>query len=980
MDQEGSEAELQRQLWQQLYSDSRPWSYPSRWMDDLDFTHCTVPTGTQLHLFCLNSLCQLHRRLLERFAAHCHVHLYLLSPCHLFWADQLTGRERRRLNVYWQRRGVSPTEQQRLVELLNDTNPLLAQWGRLGRILATGLDEIQTLSGTESYQVAAGVAQHPAYAELLGEDAVQATGEEQMCTLLQAIQADLLLLRNPQGSDPIALPNDDDSIQCHIAPSAAREVQVIYEQLLHLLDRHANDPAPITAGDVLILATDLRRYAPLLQTIFGRLGSRLSLRLNDIPLIDHSPFIQSFVALLRLALGRWEAPALLEFLGSPFVQKRHQLTSTDLVRLRGWVRHLPIYWGQDSTHRMTLLNEAHCLGEQIDDGSTGTWQQGLHALLLQLARPDIDSVTVEFSDAQLISTCLTLIQSLADDLRPLRDGTKMQAFEWSSYLQCLCQAYLMPTDGASDAHRELLFAHLETLGRADSTLCNPAWEFASILSRLEAMLGSHLIPINEADLDTVQVCALQSQRMSPARIIVLLGMNEGAFPRSGAKSPFDLCQGDHTTSDVFLSDADQDRYLFLECVLSARQYLLISSSQTSAEDGREQRPSLPVEELLAYIHSHYTSDETPKTVTRYHPFHAFDPCYFKEKASLHNSSMRDYHAALAYVRTYLPESELSIPAVCKKPSEWLETNGILELRDLETAVRDPIKLYLNQTLGIYLSTENPREVKAAEPLVLSMRQRYGMRASALREPVESLLGRAVCHRQMPRSLFGAVANEQLREDLQPMLALQNSVQGLQMLPCIELSIHCSQPRIVSPELWQFPAINIGKVSIIGVLDKISTQGLFFDGDGSFADAVRTWPSLLAFHRILPYLQQFCAKTPEAALLFMQKGRTKKSFVHDPTPFLEALVTYYQRCLQRPSLLHADWARQFLSATDAGIAAFIEKELRGKTSRFRHLNWLLRSPSREQLLPMVSPWVADAKALYQPLLTHWYTTENTDAVF
>lgn len=974
---EGEEAAFQQRLWQHLYADQGGWGYPYRWLDDLDFTRCVAPRGLQVHLFCPSFLCKLHQTLVEKLAEHMPVTLYLLSPCQMFWSDQLAGRERRRLNAYWQRRGASSTEQQRLGELLSDTNPLLAQWGRLGREMAAQLENTESLN-SELYQIPAAAARHPDYGALVTDDVQSLEGAESL-TLLHAIQSDFLVLRNPHDSDPICLGDSEDSVQCHATPSPLREVQVVYQQLLHLLDRHSDDAQPITAGDIRIFVSDLRRYAPLIEATFGATGRQLAIQLLDLPLVDHSLFIQSFLALLHLAQGRWEAPALLEFLRSPYVQRRHQILSTDVDRLREWIQQLPIYWGEDGMHRNALLRDAHCRADLINGGAAGTWQQGLHALLLQLTQVEAESIKVEFSDATLIGTWITLLQSLADDLRPLHDGTKMELGEWGRYLECLCNAYLTPTDRISQSHRELLFAHFETLQRTGRWLPDTSWGFNSILKRLEGLLERHGVTMNEGDLDTIRVCALRPHRAVPARVVVLLGMEEGAFPRSSSRSPFDLLKG-NLAVDYCPTETERDRYLFLECLLSARDYFLMSYSQTSPEDGKEQGACLPVEELLAYIKAHYRSGTLPKVVTVSHPFYAFDPSYFKQHSPLHNYSKDDYRAAQAYLQRGMPESrELSAPTPFTVRIAPSETDAIIDLRHLETAVRDPVKLFLNQTLGIYLRADNPREVKATEPFVLSQRQRYALRGDALREPLEQVMARAAKRGQMPFGVFGSTASEQLRQDLQPTLALQAGARGLQLLPRIQFSAQCHEPRVANADLWQFPAIQVGSYKIIGTLDRLTVQGLLADGDGAFPDAVKSWPAFLALQILRPHLQRLWPTVPDNAILFLEKGRTKNSFVDDPMPHLELLIEYYSRCLKTPSLLHADWVRQFLSGAEHSLAALIEKDLRDITTRFRHLQWLWGAPSRTDLQPLITPWISDAKALYRPLATNWYRlTEEVDA--
>lgn len=949
----------QQMLWQTLFGTDAAWGYEYQWLDTLDFTSCTIQPGFQLHLFGSHFVNRLHQTLIEELSKHIDVNIYLLSPCQMFWTDELSGRERRRLTAYWQKRGASVSEQQKLGELVNDTNPLLAQLAGLARKTIAQLDQADPLY-TECYGMPAAVAHHSAYAPMISEE-LSLINSSDRSTLLQCIQADMLLLRNPQQSAPVAIDGNDSSIQCHTAPSPMREVQIVYEQILHLLHQHAEDANPITAADIRILTPDLRRYAPFLQATFSSSNSPIALQLLDLPLIDQSPFVQCFMALLNLAQSRWEAPAVLEFFSSRYVQERHALSSADLSQLQQWIQTIPIYWGEDHVHREILLREAHCTIEATDTSVTGTWQHGLQELVLALTQVQRSSLQVDFSDAPLINTWITLIDSLSNDLRPLRDGTSFTMNDWGRYLQCLCQAYLSPVDAISRSHRERLFELLESLQRAGRTLPTATFTFPSLLKRLQEMLERQGLNTSEGSLDAVQACALRPHRTVPARVIILLGMEDGAFPRKSDSSPLDLLRN-NSKADYCPTESERDRHLFVECLLNARDYLVISYTHTSPENGSEVSACLPVDELLTYVKSYYSLNEAPRCVTVRHPFFAFDPDYFRSKTALHNPLHSHYRAAQAYLNRDRTPSAQQTPKGHVRPADI----SVVSLRDLESACYDPAKLYLNKTLGIYLRKENTREIKASEPFTLPTRMRYSVRTDALRNPLEHVLSQAMTSGHMPCGIFGYTAREQIVEDLQPLLDLQSSTQGLQLLPRIQFDMNCHVPDLTDPKRWLFPAIRVDNTSIIGSIDHLTMQGILANGSGTLPDAIRAWPSLLALHTIAPYLKDHAIAQ---AIVFLTSGQTKESFITDPLPHLEKLITYLSHCLTTPSWLNAHWVKAFLTKSESEIAALVEKEL--SDERFNHLQWLFKNLSRDSIQPLISPWIAEAQALYAPLGAHWY---------
>lgn len=82
----------------------------------------------------------------------------------------------------------------------------------------------------------------------------------------------------------------------------------------------------------------------------------------------------------------------------------------------------------------------------------------------------------------------------------------------------------------------------------------------------------------------VNICTLMPMRSIPFKVVCLLGMNDGVYPRTLPPLGFDLMSQKPQRGDR--SRRDDDRYLFLEALMSAEQTLYISyigrSIQTTA--------------------------------------------------------------------------------------------------------------------------------------------------------------------------------------------------------------------------------------------------------------------------------------------------------------------------------------------------------------------------------------------------------------
>ena len=87
-------------------------------------------------------------------------------------------------------------------------------------------------------------------------------------------------------------------------------------------------------------------------------------------------------------------------------------------------------------------------------------------------------------------------------------------------------------------------------------------------------------------------------RTVPFRVVCLVGMNDTAYPRHDRAPGFDLIAQDPRPGDR--TTRDDDRYLFLEALLSARDVFYLSYVGRSIRDNSPIPPSVLVSELLDY--------------------------------------------------------------------------------------------------------------------------------------------------------------------------------------------------------------------------------------------------------------------------------------------------------------------------------------------------------------------------------------------
>ena len=292
-----------------------------------------VELPQRFSLFGLTRLPAAQLHVLEALSEHRDVHLFLLHPSPALWeriaaAAPRVVRRAEDSTVTWPR------------------NRLLASWGQDSR-------ELQLVLGAD-------VTTH--------EHPVEHRGGTQLARLQAAVRAD-------EVPDP---GEADHSIEVHSCHGRARQVEVLRDAILHLLEE---DPS-LEPRDVIVMCPDIEAFAPLIQATFGaeedeeELDDRLPdlrVRLADRSLRQTNPILGVVARILDLAGQRLTATQVIDFANREPVRQRFRLDDDDIARFEDWVSESGIRWGLDAEHRAPY---------KLSALPAGTWRAGLDRLLV----------------------------------------------------------------------------------------------------------------------------------------------------------------------------------------------------------------------------------------------------------------------------------------------------------------------------------------------------------------------------------------------------------------------------------------------------------------------------------------------------------------------------------------------------------------------------------------------------------------------
>lgn len=974
--------EWQHALWLRLFSTknieemkkisppSPGWNVPFQNYQSLELTD-QFPNHLQIHLFSISFLPRSEYGIFQKASELFPVHYYALSPCSLFWSDILSDKEAQKLQKYWDKHHAPQDQQQALEDYLRDKNPLLANWGKLGRRMAEQLEKQETETFSH-YTLPASIQNENIYADYI-DDSLVWEQTTHPASLLDHLQADILVMRNPRQSAKIPLENNDRSIQLHCAPTLQREVQILYNNLLQLF----KEDGSLEPGDIIVMAPDIMTYAPYIRQVFGAEESQLDFQVMDMQAISEDALIKQFWHLIDLPFGRWDAENVTYLFNFPSFQKRHQLTSEEVLQIHSWLEETGIRWGENASHRNELLHQRHC-GQMIEETDKGTWEGGFSRLLQGLVMQDSQDQSspfplpgLEYSRGVLLGKWIALVRSLRQDLKQLSDGTQKTYPEWILELKRLITLYL--TDKKNDDENEDLFDRLEDFVLASRWMPQQKTSFIALKKHLETFLNRHTFVYRENHLQAVKFCSMLPMRAIPAKVIALMGMNENAFPRTDNRISLNLMK-DNSSCDYCPSRTDYDRYLFLEALLSARQRFMISYTNYSAGDGKEQAPSLLVAELMGYIDLAYTTEKQKVTeaLIYKHPYRSFDFHYFSPDSDLKNYSQSDYRAALSYYQKdkkpqhrFLHDFKLQTEAAL--PSSEIT----LDIKHISNAIHNPIKSYFNKTLGIYLKDEDDAP-QTEESFAVDHLQIYNFKKSSLKQNLKHVIHDAEKSGKLPLGLFKQTAIHRIQNKVREYHETLGKM-DVDTSKVFVIQVHEQYEEPVHDSLgWKLPPFSLKykghlHVKIIGTLPEVSESGLIANIKGDEKDVSQSWAEFVFLNCLIDHYQLPIQKQ----LLCAKSGKIKNAYFDDPVMQLEQILEYYFLSLHHPSPLTKEWLHDLLYKEPDELQKAMQKSLNDSFNPIynEYITWTCRTGPLDAV-NMIEHWQMQARHVFSNLFQAW----------
>ncbi|SDT16618.1 DNA helicase/exodeoxyribonuclease V, gamma subunit [Halopseudomonas litoralis] len=675
--------------------------------------------------------------------------LCVLNPCQHHWGNIVGDQDL--LRHQYQRQQRRPGSPLDLDEnsLHQHAHPLLAAWGKQGRDYINLLDSHDERASYE-HQFQA-----------INGGRIDLFDEPDTVYLLGQLQSDILDLR-PLAETRVQWPPvmaQDQSICFHLAHSAQREVEILHDQLLAWFNA---DPS-LKPRDIIVMVPDVNAYAPSVQAVFGQYTPDdkryIPFTLADQGQRGIEPLLIALESLLRLPDSRLPVSEVLSLLDVPALRARFGIQESELPTLRRWIEGAGIRWGMHAESRAAL---------GLPGGlEANTWRFGLRRMLLGYAVGAGDPYAgiepydeIGGLDAALIGPLVALLEAL--DQACARLAEPAPAVTWGVRMRALLEDFLLPAgerderllgqlDEAMDQWLELC-AGVELNDDLPLNVVREAW-----LSGVEqSQLGQRFLA------GAVNVCTLMPMRAIPFRRICLLGMNDGDYPRAQPPLDFDLMARDYRPGDR--SRREDDRYLLLEALLSARERLYVSWVGRSIHDNSERPASVLVGQLRDHLTSGWRAEHDEALLamlTLEHPLQPFSKDYFQGDEAL-----------FSYAHEWLPMHGVQGVGTTAARLSDLLPDAPIEVEQLQRFLRNPAVHFFTGRLKVFLDERND-SLDDHEPFALDALQNHQLSETLLQAclplPAEQDVDDALTHLasrlqgqgRFPLAGFGELARSQL---------------------------------------------------------------------------------------------------------------------------------------------------------------------------------------------------------------------------
>lgn len=684
--------------------------------EKMEWLHTKIP---KIYFFGLSLITEYHLQIFEKLAKQIELHFMVQNPAPGdYWFEEKSEKV---IEFLKSKAYISQDE-------ISEANPLLPAWGKI--ISETFLMLFQSDETLNSY------------------DEIELE-EPESDSLLHHIQKTIF----ENQKDDISFTTEeikDESIVVNSCYSPVREVEVLYNYLLHLADEKHQE---LSARDIVVMVSDIDLYASYIRAVFDNAPVKIKYTIADESFLETDNIANALVEILSLSEQQMTSENLMSLLDFSAIRKRFGITETD--KIRNWVKAANIRFGID--------------GSREDDTDLVSWRNGLKRMMYGLCISGGEEFgegeesffpldLIEGFDIMEASKFVYFVEILIESLEERRKKKNISG--WVEFLNQNLIRFIGEKEEIDDDDYQLIHRQLEQYNLINE-LFDEEVSYEVFIHNFLPML-SRVKRSSSFAKGGITFCSLIPMRSIPFKVVALLGMNLNDFPRKDRRLSFDLMELEKRKGDRNIRE--NDKHLFLETLLSAGDYLYISYIGQSIKDNSELPPSAMVDELLDFISSRTENPEkTREDFVQKHPLHGFS---------------RKYNSGNPDLYSYLLKNEKSeLNLISERETEEMFDFKEIELHRFISFFNNPFKYFYNKVLGIYYD-DDELSLPETEVFDLNHLERWGLKNTLLKTEdfdSDSFINKKKKTGSLPLKNMAVVVLEGVAEEIETMKELYQSL-------------------------------------------------------------------------------------------------------------------------------------------------------------------------------------------------------------
>ncbi len=647
------------------------------------------------------------------------VKMYILNPGKEYWMEDITGHKQKKLTL-------------EIESLEIPDDPLM--------VPQTG-HELLCKSG-ESLQEYLYVVN-----ELCLEGEYDLFEEPAGNNILSALQKEILNNNTGYDSGFTMCDNTDDSIQIHICHSARREVEVLYDHLLHWFSVKKNNNENIQPYQIQVLVSDITLYAPYIDAVFGAIPENapdaIPYAIEAHTTVSDSKIVNAFLSICNIVNSRFQITPVIDLLANESILQSCNLDPSDLSVIERIVAAGNIRWGLDAEHRKEIAN--------IDMPPYMTWEYGLDRLIAGFAtgisgwhnngRDDL--LTVDYIEGNS-SIILGKLTDFIYRLKSYKEQIDIDRtlYDWYDFMTGLLDTFFYPTENTYREISRIRDAINNLPDLAANCELTDKIPFEIISTHLANVLSSTTVN-SSLTANAVIFSQLRPMNSRPAQITCLLGLNDSSFPRMDNRPTFDLLNKSRRKCDRSLRR--DDRCAFLESIINTRQILYLSYTGRSDRDNEPVPPSIVLQELKDYLAEKYNltkitlpDGNSGLSIETLHHLNAIHPDYFSSTSEkLFSYSARNLLATRQLLAANENTQNNIKQPTTSPPYTHNHQSMEIELDTLKDFFSNPARYFYKHILDIQLDPRKSLLPDDDEPLTLNTLDRYNLKLTILNKIIHN---------------------------------------------------------------------------------------------------------------------------------------------------------------------------------------------------------------------------------------------------